>query len=55
VPLVGLSDGPIPWPIGKLGRHSFLILDGALVEAGKRESANAVCHGWGVGMDTVWR
>src|SRR4051812_35701010 len=58
--IVGLSEAPIPWPIGKKTtgknkRQRFLILYGALADAVHQESASAVCHWWGVGMDTVWR
>jgi hypothetical protein len=58
VEVVGMSAGPIPWPIGRnlpRGRQRFLILTGDLIEAVKRESAAAVCHWWGVGEQTVWR
>jgi hypothetical protein len=60
VRIVGLSDGPIPWPIGQLGRggrQRFLILFGALARAVRRESNQAVAHHWGVTPQTVtvWR
>src|SRR5262245_26275897 len=60
--IVGLSQGLIPWPIGKkrtgkTKRQRFLILYDALVDAVHQESASAICYRWGVGMDTVrrWR
>jgi hypothetical protein len=58
VEVVGMSAGPITWPIGRnlpRGRQRFLILTGDLVEAVRRESVAALCHWWGVGEQTVWR
>src|SRR4051812_17687564 len=54
VVLGGLTDAPIPWPVGKQGRHKALVLYGALAKAVRRESASAVAHWWGVSMLTVW-
>ncbi len=57
VEIVGLSDAPIPWPIGKLGRAKSLVLYGALARAVRRESNQAVARAWGVTGQTVrkWR
>jgi hypothetical protein len=57
VHVVGLSDAPIPWPIGQTmpsGRARALVLSGDLVEAVRRESAEAVMPFWGVKANTVW-
>jgi hypothetical protein len=57
VHIVGLSDAPIPWPLGQLpkgGRRPALILYGDLAKAVRRESADAVMHFWGVKANTVW-
>jgi hypothetical protein len=56
--VVGLSDAPIPWPLGQLlrgGRRPALILYADLAEAVMRESAEAVMHSWGVKRHTVWQ
>lgn len=51
----GWTIAPIPWPRRKkTGRHS-LILCGDLVQAVKLESAEAICHYWGVGPTKVWQ
>ena len=57
VTIVGLREAPIPWPVGKRGRATTLILYGDLVRAVRRESAVAVAHAWGVTAQTVtkWR
>jgi hypothetical protein len=58
VRIVGLSDAPVPWPLGQLpkgGRRPALILYGDLVKAVRRESAEAVMHHWGVKANTVWQ
>ena len=57
VRFVGLSEAPIPWPIGQRlprGNARTLVLYGDLAEAVKRESAEAVAHWWGVKSNTVW-
>jgi hypothetical protein len=57
VGIVGLSDGPIPWPVGKRGRAKGLVVYAGLADAVRRESAQAVAHWWGVTPQTVgvWR
>ena len=57
--VVGLSDGKIQWPIGRLvtaptGRDSLIIYQG-LKRAIERESNQGVAHWWGVSMTTVTR
>jgi hypothetical protein len=58
VKIVGLSDAPIPWPIGAGNRGAkSLVLFGALARAVRRESNQAVARAWGVSGQTVtaWR
>jgi len=57
VRIVGVSDGPIPWPIGQHGRAKSLVLYRGLALAVRRESAAAVMHWWGVKASAVnkWR
>ena len=55
VAVVGFHDGPIPWPVCKKSRRHAIIVYGDLARAVRRESELAVCHRWGVGMDTVWK
>ena len=57
VEAVGLTDAPIPWPVGKRGRGRFLVLYADLARAVRRESALAVARWWGVSDQTVtvWR
>src|SRR3954466_15804842 len=49
--LCGLTAARIPWPIGKRkekgSRARFIVLYGALAEAVRRESAQAVAYWWG--------
>src|SRR3569623_891179 len=54
---VGLSDAPIPWPIGLKYASRSPVLYGALIRAVKRESNQAVARAWGVSGQTVtaWR
>jgi hypothetical protein len=57
VPVVGLSDARIPWPLGLSGSRTSPVLFGSLVKAVRREAACAIMHWWGVGASTVnkWR
>src|SRR5262245_662267 len=56
VKIVGLSNGRIPWPKCRSGKRSrAIILYGALADAVRMESAQAVRYWWGVGADTVWK
>src|SRR5262245_45832682 len=59
VVLCGLSDSRIPWPTGRRrGRERgrpAIVLYGALAEAVRRESAQAVGHWFGVGPVAVWK
>jgi hypothetical protein len=48
VTVVGETEAPTPWPVGKKGRARAPILCGGLVEAVRRESNQAVAHWWGV-------
>jgi hypothetical protein len=58
VVITGMTDAPIPWPLGKRGRgrHSLVVYKG-LAKAVRRESNQAVSHWWGVDPQTVskWR
>src|SRR4051794_35984332 len=57
VRITGVSDAPIPWPLGQLskgGRRPALVLYADLAKAVRRESAEAVMHFWGVKHATVW-
>src|SRR5438876_1140932 len=62
VEIVCLTDGLIPWPIGRPTqkghrRERAIVLFDALVTAVQNESNEAVAHWWGVGGQTVtkWR
>jgi hypothetical protein len=44
VTICGLSDAPIPWPIGKCGRAKSLVVYGHHADAVRRESNVAVAH-----------
>jgi len=57
VRIVGLSDGPIPWPIGFGPGGRSLVLYRGLARAVKRETEAAIMHWFGVGPSTVrkWR
>lgn len=56
VKIVGLSNGRIPWPKCRSGKRSrAIILYGALADAVRRESAEAVQYWFGVGQFTVWK
>jgi hypothetical protein len=58
VTITGMTDAPIPCPVGKRGqgRHSLVVYKG-LAKAVRRESNQAVAHWWGVDVQTVskWR
>ncbi len=53
----GLTDGRIPWPIGRGARQRSIVLFRDLERAVERESFQAVAYWWGVGASTVakWR
>lgn len=60
VVVVGITDAPIPWPIGRAagaGGNGSLIVYGALARAVRREANQAVAHWWGVTGQTItkWR
>jgi hypothetical protein len=57
VEIVGITDAPIPWPIGKRNRARLHVVYGELTKALRRESNQAICHAWGVTAPTVakWR
>lgn len=57
VEIVGMTDAPIPWPIGKRGRIKTLVLYKDLVKAVRLESNQAVAHHWGLTPQTItkWR
>jgi hypothetical protein len=56
--ITGITDAPIPWPIGRRGggRHSLLVYKG-LARAVRRESNQAVAYWWGSTPQTIskWR
>ena len=55
--VAGMTDAPIPWPIGKRGRGRSLIVFKGLARAVRQESNQAVAYWWGVDPQTVskWR
>jgi hypothetical protein len=57
VVITGITDTPIPWPIGKFGRGRSLVVYKGLARAIRRESNQAVCFWWGITPQTVskWR
>jgi hypothetical protein len=57
VTIVGTTDGPIPWPIGKRGRAKSPVVYGALTRAIRTEPAMAVAREWGLTAQTItkWR
>jgi len=57
VNLVGLSDAPIPWPIGEKDGEQSLVVYRGLARALKCETATAIAAAWGVPIATVehWR
>jgi hypothetical protein len=44
IQVVGFTDAPIPWPLGKCRGHAAVIVYGDLARAVRRESALAVGH-----------
>jgi hypothetical protein len=56
VTIVGMTDAPIPWPLGKRGRcRDSLVVFKDLAKAIRRESEQAICRWWGVLATTVWK
>jgi hypothetical protein len=55
IEVVGFTDAPIPWPLGRTSRRPAIIVYAGLARAIRRESAQAVGYWWGVGMDRVWK
>jgi hypothetical protein len=57
VTICGLTDAPIPWPVGIKGSNRALVIYGALAKAVRTEANQAVAHWWGVTPQTVtkWR
>ncbi|HWB12682.1 MAG TPA: hypothetical protein VG826_25880 [Pirellulales bacterium] len=57
VEIVGLHDGPIPWPVGKCGHIRAIVLYGDLARAVRQEANIVVQHWFGVKHVTVgkWR
>lgn len=59
VTIVKVSEGRIPWPMGRTpdNTNRMLIVYEGLEKAVRREAATAVCHWWGVTGQTVskWR
>ena len=56
--LCGLTDAPIPWPTGKKRQKGpgarAIVVYGALAEAVRRESAQAVAHWWGIARQAYY-
>jgi hypothetical protein len=57
VPVGGIHEAPIPWPVAGVKGPRALILCGDLVQAVRLESVVAVCYWWRVHRNTVsrWR
>jgi len=55
VQIVGLSDGPLPWPIGELNGVRELIVYRGLAKALIVESPDAIAEMWGVPVTTARR
>jgi hypothetical protein len=53
VRIVGLSDGPMPWPIGEQDYKRELIVYRGLARALRTEGAAAIATAWGVPLETV--
>jgi hypothetical protein len=52
--ITGMTDAPIPWPLGIHGaaRHMLIVFKD-LAKAIRREFGKAICHWWGVESSTV--
>ena len=53
VKIVGLSEGPIPWPTGERNGVQQLIVYEGLATAIRRETTDTVASLWGVPVETV--
>src|SRR5438445_13705481 len=53
VHVVGLTGGPIPWPIGEREGIQELIVFKALARAVRQESPSTVAKAWGVDLATA--
>jgi hypothetical protein len=54
--IVGITNAPIPWPLGRNGLGSkSLAVYGDFARAVRRESVSAVCHWFGVHDLTGWK
>ncbi len=53
VTVVGLSDAPIPWPLGERDGHTQPIVFKALARAVRQESQRDIAAAWGVSMQDV--
>jgi hypothetical protein len=53
VQIVGYSDAPIPWPLGRRAGGPSLVVFKDLARAVHRESEQAVAHWWGIHPQTV--
>src|SRR5947209_16955993 len=54
--ITGLTDAPIPWPLGKVGKRGrarALSVYRRFADADRLESASAGAHCWGVTPQTV--
>src|SRR5688572_19030651 len=55
VAIVGVSNGRIPWPVGKAAGGKSLVVYAGLAKAIRRESVHAVAYWFGVSAQTVTR
>jgi hypothetical protein len=55
VQVVGFTDAPIPWPLGKCRSRPAVIVYGDLARAVRLESAAAIGYWWDVSAGVVWR
>jgi hypothetical protein len=53
VRLVGLSEAPLPWPVGEKDGERSLVVYKGLASALRWESADAIAAAWGVPVATV--